>query len=70
MRRYAFASTLFIVGGVALVLAVAMLSRAWMPTPARGVPPDRFTAKQKGPSLEAAVRAMGDAPEDAYEPDD
>jgi hypothetical protein len=68
MKRYWFPISLVLVGGAALLYAVAMLYLAWSPLPIEGVPPERFTPKQKGPLLEDAIRAMGDDPANALEP--
>ena len=67
MRRNLFAPIVAIVVAVALLYSLAMLARSCWPSPAAGVPLDRFTAKERGPSLEDAIRAMGDNPENAIE---
>jgi hypothetical protein len=67
MRKYEFATTLFVVGVVTLFFAAAMLWKAQEIEPIQGVDPTRYTKKQLGPSLDDTIRSFGYNPADCYE---
>jgi hypothetical protein len=65
MTRSGFLSSLIVVAGFVFVGGIGCADYSVQPI--AGVPQDGYSAELRGPSLDDAIRAAGDSPENVYE---